>query len=414
MKGRMKALKGSSLPAVMVICVLISLLVLFAFALFDMNNLFYSNYQIQKQRKEDMNSAFVLYCNDSTLLGSFDEADGYKLYQDAPGSVFHYQIRSWGLYERVTVRTSDGTYSSTRLLGKVKECEYEAALWVCSRNMVLSLAGDTRVKGQTFIPMNGISYIQLGDTPFRGREIEDEYIDLADEELPAIDTSVAETIRQLREGRGGNAFPTEEQKPYYSFRNPTGHFDWPGASGQLFIKGNVVLHGDEITLSAGSVLSDVILVGRKVIVEEGFVGSLQIVASDTVIVKANVQLRYPSGVYLEGNEKKTYLSIGSHSQINGYAIVFGDAEQSSGIYVEENYRQDSTASVRGLLYVDGMADVRGEVSGAAYLKECYYLPENGVYAGTIKDARISRNEWIGFPLFFKDSGYRRKEMKTLH
>ncbi len=413
---RMKTLKGSSLPTVMVICVLISLLVLFAIALFDMNNLFYANYHAGKQRKEDINSAFVVYCNDSTLTSLLDREGGYQLYEGDDASLpVHFEIQPWGLYECVTVYTADHTYHSTRLLGKKQDCEYEAALWVCSRDMVLSFAGRSEIKGTTFIPINGISYIQLGDIPFEGKEIRDEYIDLSEVELPPIDTAYIKRLETCRKRADMAALPAKkEADPYYSFRDPTVHFDLADHSGPLCVRGNAVLHADEITLTPEDVLSDVILSARKVTIEEGFAGSLQIMATDTVIIKEHVQLRYPSGVYLEGNDGMTYLEIGNHSQLNGYAIVFGTTEKSSGIHIDENYRQDSTAVFRGLLYVDGIADVRGELSGGVYLTECYYLPENGVYASVLKDARISRNNQMVYPLFFAHSAYRRKEIKTIH
>ncbi len=411
----MKVLKGSSLPTVMVICVLISLLVLFAITLFDMNNLFYSNYHTAKQRKENINSAFVLYSNDSTLISSLTEKNGYQLYEDEANSLVRFQIRPWGLYECVTVSTADTISSSTRLLGKVQDSEYEAALWVCSRDMVLALAGCSESMGKTFIPINGISYIQLGNIPFRGKEISDSYIDLSEIELPPVDSSYIEQIDLLRSQTEASTLPQRnEVSPYYSFGKPTAHFQLSGATDQLCVRGNAVLHADEITISPDAVLSDVILTGRKITIEEGFAGSMQIIATDTVVIGKNVQLHYPSGIYLEGNAGKTYLEIGNHSQVNGYAIVFGSTEKTSGIHIDDNYHQDSTAVFRGLLYVDGIADVRGELSGGIYLKECYYLPENGVYASTMKDARFSRHSQIAYPFFFAHTTYRRKEMKTVH
>lgn len=410
----MKHLSGSSLPTVMVICVLLSLLILFAISLFDMNILFYSVYHNTKQHKEDINSAFVLYCNDSTFLALLEKEQEYKLYEDKPSSTIQVQMKPWGFYECVTISTSENKFSTSRILGKIQDCNYQAALWVCSRDMVLSFAGKTEIDGQVFVPINGISYVQLGNIPFTGKEIEDYNIDLSERELPKLDSLTLDMIDKLRDGKDVNPFPPKhEAKPYYSFEEETSHY-FLSDNTDLQTRGNLILYADEITLTSESKLSEVILVARKVTLDKGFCGSLQIIAQDTVVIKDHVKLQYPSGVYLKGNEGRTYLSLGKHSKLDGYAIIFGTTERSYGLSIDHNYSQDSTAVFNGLLYVDGIADIRGKLSGALYLKECYYFPENGIYAGTINDAIISRNNEIAYPFLFSEASYRRRVIKTVH
>lgn len=413
----MRLFSASALPTVLVISVLVSLLVLFSIMLFNIDALFYSIFHTGRQQKEDLNSAFVLYCNDSTFLKIFEDVNSYLLYEDRPSSAVSLQVRPWGFYECVTVSANDGKAVSVRLLGKVQESSFEAALWVCSRDMILSLAGGTEVEGKIFAPINGLSYVQLPDHHFSGTTLDDSCVDLSERELPTIDSQYFEPAKTLINQQEILTFPSgEAAKPYYSFQEKTAYFYYPEVVEPLHVRGNVVLYADSVSLMAGSILSDIILVARKVTVEEGFTGSLQILATDTVILKDNTHLRYPSGIYLKGNQGKTYLSLGSHSTLSGYAIVFGDVENQSGssLQVDNNYHQAVTANFSGLLYVDGIADIRGEFSGSLYLKECFYLPENGLYAGTICDARISRNRRIAYPFLFSHSSYRRKEIKMVY
>ncbi len=414
---KMKKLKASALPTVMVISVLVCLFVLFAFTLFDINALFYANYHSKRQQKENLNSAFVLYDNDSSLVSSLENSNyEYQLYKDEPSSVVHFAIRPWGFYESVCVHSISNDYHSIRLLGKTQDCEEEAALWVCSRDMALSLAGTTRIDGPVFAPINGINNIQLGNTPFSGKEIDNSDIHLAEKELPDVDSVYLKQIESLRKWEKVSSFPSQDDKTkqYYSFKEETSRFALPRTTEGLVLRGNLMLYADEVTISKESVVSDVILVARKVIVEAGFVGSLQILASDTVILKEHVQLRYPSGIYLKGNESKTYLNIGSKSCVEGYAIVFGSVERGNSLTVDSNYRQESDAVFHGLLYVDGIADINGTLLGAVYVKECYYLPENGIYAGTLYNVKIARDKQIAYPFFFKKSEYRREEIKSVY
>lgn len=57
MLNRNNRLEAATLPVVMVISVLILLVVLFVYSLWDMNFLYYSSYHYKKQQQENLNSA---------------------------------------------------------------------------------------------------------------------------------------------------------------------------------------------------------------------------------------------------------------------------------------------------------------------------------------------------------------------
>lgn len=410
----MKNLRAFSLPTVIVIGILMCLLILFAIALFGFNNYYYSYYHKARQQKEDINSVFVLYCNDSTLMRTIEEEGTYQLYEDNPQTSVSIKTKKWGLYECAEVCAADNSFTSIRLLGKAQECDYEAALWVCSRNMPLSFGGKSEIKGSTYIPTDGIKYVDFGSTIYQGKEIKDFYIDLSEMELPEIDRAYLYLMNNyMKETEVIPSPDNKKYKIYYSFADGEVHYYVPKDIYQFSMKGHVVLHADEIVLSSQTILNDVILLARRVFVDEGFRGSLQIIATDTVILSENAHLRFPSGIYLKGNNDRTYLRMDANSKLDGYAVVFGTTENKSENYVEENFRQAPTATLNGLLYVDGIAHLQGECYGGVYLKECYYLSSDKVYATAICNAGIYRNNQIGFPFFFKQSSYRRKEIKTL-
>ncbi|MDR0894155.1 MAG: hypothetical protein LBN06_02460 [Prevotellaceae bacterium] len=364
-----------ALPTVMTVCVLITLLVLFALTLFSLDSMFYAGYHNGKQLRDDLNSAFVYYCNDSSFNSSHsDTVVTRRLYADRPTSDFRIEVQPWGLYERVGVSFGNDT-RSTRLLGRVQDAPHEAALWLCSHEVALSLAGATQVIGTVYLPFDGINYMEVEGRPFSGETLHKADTRLSDEQLPAADSTAIARMDRILEAS---------------------------------------VH-DRLTLSADQPCHDTIIAARTVIVEEGFVGTLQIVASDTVIISEHAHLRYPSGVYLKNEKVKPYLQLGAHSSLEGYAILFDGSEEipSSGLDVQCNYSQNDSALFRGLLYVDGIADVRGTLQGGIYLKECYYLPPDGIYAGTIHDALITRDSTLAYPLLLKECEYRRREIKTL-
>ncbi|MEG0499684.1 MAG: hypothetical protein RR550_01005 [Rikenellaceae bacterium] len=137
----------------------------------------------------------------------------------------------------------------------------------------------------------------------------------------------------------------------------------------------------------------------KIIVESGFRGERQIFATDTVIIEENVIMKYPSGIYV----KNGYVEIRDSSQVNGYVIVTG------------RYKQFPTAKVRGTLYVDGIAQLQGIISGKIYAKECTYYSPEGIYTNTIYNLTAIENHEIASPILIKNvQHHERRIIKWLY
>ncbi|MGV8094878.1 MAG: hypothetical protein AB2L24_23750 [Mangrovibacterium sp.] len=408
----MKQVSASALPTVLIVSTLILLLMIFAFNLWDMNAIFYYRYHYVRQLKYHVNSGFMLYCSDSSFANRIEPDSSYMLYQEDKSSRIRIAAENWGLYECVRITSAGKEYRSTRLLGKDKECHYEAAFWLNDQNRPLSLSGNTNLEGKIYAPRNGINYTQVRSDYYQGEMIPGIFVKLSEEHLPEIDSAVIDQVDNLCRTQGILSLDNLETTKYHSFQGEAAHFRFGGDIDHLNINGKVVLHGDKIRISSESKLNDVIVTGSKVTVESGFKGSLQIFAEDTVIMEDQVQLDYPSGVYIGGNPSKSYLEIGNHCELHGYAIVMGELKDRTKDFSACYFQADSS-KLYGLLYVSGVAVLNGEISGAAYLADCFYKAEEGDYAGTLYNVKISRNDEVAYPFLLKGE-YRRKEIKSVH
>ena len=409
----MKRLKASALPTVLVLSVIILLLILLAYSLWDMSGFYYSKYRYQKQQQEHLSSASLLYYNDSTHVEALDKEGGYILYDDDEKSKVYYQVKQWGLYQCLTISSYDKSRHSIRFIGKAEESHHRAALWICDKDRSLAIAGNTTIEGLTYISKNGINYIKMVSIPFTGEMIPESNIHLSNRILPAIDSSCIDYVTQLRDTDMSSSFSNISTE-YVNFAGETIHIAVPSIMGNFVARGNVVLHGEDVIISSETKLNDIILLARKVTIESGFEGSLQIFASDTVIIDKGVRLRYPSGAYLRGNKNKTHLELGENSSIDGYAIVFGVRENSASFIPDINYHQQEESILRGLLYVDGIANLKGDIHGAAYIGMCYYLSGEIMYVETLFNTQIKRNNNIAYPFLFSQGKYKRKEIKSVH
>lgn len=408
-------MEAFSLPAVMVIAVLVMLLILSAFSLRTLDFRSYSLYREGKQRRLDLRSATALYMCDSTLLAGRDSVR-VSLYGEGEDSISIVRHR-WGFYEAVTVRHgADDPFGKTYLMGREAECSRRAALWLCDHNRPLSLAGRTSLKGTVYVPLNGINYIDIDGKPFGGRPVPQEMLRVSRRQLPRMSDAVwayLDSLKGLRDRSvdwrnvpGGGA--------YRSFGEPAvlAHCDMP-AEVELHLAGNVVLFGDRVVLSGRSEVRDILIIARSVIVGEGFRGSAQIICADSVRVRPGVRLEYPSGIFIDSSgDRAPGVVVGRGSSICGYVgIIMGEKYH----YYLENpcFTLDSQSSVRGLLYIDGSCNLAGDVTGAAYIGDCFYRGKDSFYAGTLNDVTVARDDSLAFPLML-DGPYRRKIMKNLY
>lgn len=357
-------LGGFALPAVLVVSVLILLLILFAYSAVTLNMHRYSLYHEKKQQREDLRSALVLYCTDSTICAAGDSAE-VELF--AGHDAVTVSVEPWGLYEKVTLSNRYPDKYRT-LVGRRYECDVRAAFWLCDRNRALSLAGDARIDGPVYMPLNGINYTEVNRRYYTGEEIPENRLGISSEELPAVDS------------------------------------DRFGYAGELCRQNN-----EKVELQYGT--RDTVICGSAVKIRSGFRGSVQVFASDSVIVEGGASLEYPSGIYVDSGDRRPYVVLEKGAEVCGYVIVTSRNSDSQLRY--PSYVQKNGAKLDGLLYVDGSCNLEGDIRGAAYVKDCYYYSDGNIYAGTLYDARVIRSDSLAFPIFLKGR-YGRKMIKKMH
>lgn len=357
-------LRGFALPAVLVASVLILLLILFAYSAVTIDMHRYSLYHDKKQLREDLKSALVLYCADSSLC-AIDDSSEVNMFADH--DKVKISVGRWGLYEKVAFSNSYPDQYHV-LVGRRYECEEKAAFWLCDRNRAFSLAGDARIEGLVYMPLNGINYTEVNMRYYTGKQIPEDRLRISSKGLPDVDSI------QMRHA-------------------------W-----------DLCRQSDE-TVELSSASRDTIICGSVVRIKAGFEGSIQIFASDSVFVEDGVTLEYPSGIYVDSGEKRPYVCLEKGAEVCGYIIVISQNSDSQLRY--PSYIQKAEATLNGLLYVDGSCNIEGDINGAAYVKDCYYYSNGNVHAGTIYDARIVRCDSLAFPIFLKGP-YGRKMIKKMH
>ena len=393
-----------ALPTVLVASMLIMLLVMSGYSALTMNLQSYAMYHAHKQHRLDLQSALVRLCRDS-LFCPEGETVSAEIFPDHPVRI---TVRRWGLYE--TAALSAGNSSGIALIGRRHECPEQAAFWINDRDRPLSLAGDARIEGTAYIPAGGINYTEVQGDYYSGEMLPPERIRLASGTLPAIDSAYLRYAMEVFGADLHNFTDNDaDDSRYRSFSSATAISYVKTVSGPYL--GNIILTGDTVEITDFAEISDIIISARKVTVRSGFRGKMQVFCSDTVILEPGVRLEYPSGIYIDSDKTRPYAEIGEGSTVAGYIVVTGDTDDIQ--LSHPAYVQRPEARINGLLYIDGTCNIKGYISGAAYIRECFYRDSRNVYPRTLYNVRIERNDSIAYPILLSGE-YRRMYIKNLH
>lgn len=162
---RCKHISASVLATVLVVSALMLLLVFGVLALWEADFVFFSRAGYVSQQRANLESAFLWYKVDSTLINQLDDCNNIQLYDSLSDSRVHISIYPWGLYEAVRVHASDPRISSVRLFGAThpvpplrNQC---CNLWYSTKGTTLSLTGRTVLHGFLRLPRQGVQYGQI-------------------------------------------------------------------------------------------------------------------------------------------------------------------------------------------------------------------------------------------------------------
>lgn len=391
------------LPAVIVITFLMALGVLAILSLWEMESQAFVRNNHAKARRADVQSAFVLYRNHPDIYVAGTE-NIVRLYDSLEVSDVAIARRPWGLYEVVSVTSVSGRNHRTSIMGLRPPTADSVNFYYANNNGSLTVTGNTNLHGRILAPKNGIIYGQMRSVFFGGEKIAPNLIGISENAIPKPCVSAKKEIGELfalfdeyRPSIAGDSLA----RSFYSDETLVAGIP-DGILKYCSFGGNVKLAGDRIRIDSTCTLDDVIVVGRRVTVGGGFRGTVQIFASDSLVLERGVCLEYPSGIYSGG-----YAELRDYAVVNGYAVVCAAGTPDVR---NPDYRQSRLAKVRGMLYVDGNAQFQGVVSGPVYLSKALYYSPEGYYKDMIYDASVLVNTQMAMPLWFS-SGEKREDIK---
>lgn len=354
-------MKGSAMPLAIMFSAFTALFLAASMGHWQENTMLYSRNDAIRQADAAIYASCLICCRDMSIL---EERTEHVHIQPFPGKNIEVAVsrRMHGLYEMLTFRTrlpGGGERCSVRLIGNSAD-KTGSSVVVKDMGREISIGDECLIESPLYVPQGRYRPLsQAGD----GRHRLSGNLDVRKSPavLPGTDARAAGAIRMI-----------------YSDTYP-----------------------DNIFLSNADSIPDMVISARNVTVGSTFRNSVQIFAQDSIVLEDGAFLEYPSGIHVMSPDG--IIIIKGNSVVEGYAIVSatdGKCDYKAG---KINYIQSDSSIVRGLVMVDGKAEVRGTVTGSLYITYPVSRKGHGYSPMTIRGLTQIDGYHLPYPVFISGS-----------
>lgn len=370
-------LKSSSISYALFAVVLIGILMLSLVMIVSYNNILFTKYWSQvdliDKAKSIVDYSVENYNKFEGKQSTFEELEEFNDALVKKGK--------WGMLDMLQYKVFENKDTIRETLFLSPKVEDKTALTLINNQKHFSLAGNSIIEGDVKVPFKIIKQLNLSNT-FINKFTHKGWLKESVNELPSI-----------KKNRINTNFINVDLDYVNSndFFNSTKLIELTVSKKLegVKIKGNYVVDcKSKLEINKTVVLEDVIIKGEEVDIFEGFSGSLQIFATKKVVIGKNVRLKYPSVIYVHGDDELE-IQVGEGSEISGGVILNSKDNHSSKIKVSKG------AVINGDLYCKGVLEFEGVMNGAVYSNEFYLNTGESEYKNAAMNLKLNK-----LPVFF--------------
>ncbi len=406
-----KKLRGSSLVVTVVIALVLAILCSSLILLAYYNRQNEQTSDIEFRLNNNIESAINLVLADSIIYVSL-QTDRLDLFQEGNDSVV-ISRRLWGLFQVGDINAFYGRFSrkKTFFYGSALPDSLNGCLYLADHQRSLSLVRETKLVGDAYLSKAGLKAGYIDQQGFSFDKLIEGEIKISNKALPGLSEEVTGNIKNLL----GICHDTAQTKGMQLYIDQDSIFrsfaDVPlliFKSGKTILEncnlnGQVIIFSDSILeISSTAMLKDVILVAPSIRIKEGFRGTVQAIANDSLIVENNCFLDYPSSLILQKRETETLqnrLIIGEGCKISGIVISLCDNDDLYKSYIG----MGAKTIINGVVYAMGYLNLGANVTGTVLTDFFIHKTPSVIYENYLADIEINRKKLSGFflasPLF---------------
>lgn len=391
--------KAHSLLYAVYVCLLVAVLcggLLLLANLYNQLNLYYVTHESLYMT----NQSSVNYALGNSLITDED-----ILIEEETGIQSQFLVKNHGLLPLLLTESfvKNDTVASVHFIGQ-KVANTNTALYMANFTQSLTLSGDVSIKGSMFMPTERFKEAYINNKPNQ-ISIQGEKA-ISEIQLPVL----SDKCKSIFENRNSvksslNEFEKKNDSIYVnSFFNETIEFQIGSVTLEnKIIKGNFIISAtDSIYIRKNNILEDVIIIAPKVAIEEGFEGTIQVFARESITIEKKVTLNYPSVVALYNNSEinEAFILIDEEVKIAGLVMLFGN----DLVHLDKNTLEiKEKGKIMGTIYCTGILTLKSDVYGAVYTSKLNHKTTSSSYSNTLADITIDVTKkpkvFIDMPIF---------------
>lgn len=395
----LKKVKAGALQYVLVISVIIAILILAFITLMHLHKKVQLKGALYKKSIENVQHTFDLL--------ETQKINDTNLNQLNNTSVI---TKDWGIYKSVFVASTEKNefFEKVGLLGGFNR--KKKALYLQENNKPLAIVGNTKIVGDASIPKLGIKRGNIAGTSYNNNTLLYGRSTLSTTKLPEIENiSVIKKYASshLLDGKT-SFFELEEGKHFKnSFKKETLVYNsnYPIHLKNISLTGNILIKSNSsIIVHSSAILEDVILVAPKITVQNKVNGTFQAFAKNTIEVKPNSTLNYPSALVLINDKKIDHknnpeIIIEENCQIKGSILLYSTSKTMNfkpQIHIKEK------TTITGEVYCNQNLELLGTVYGSVYTNHFLTKQFGSTYINHLYNVEINStklpNQFSGLPI----------------
>lgn len=407
-----KKLKASALFYALIVAIVMALVSSALISMTYYHRLIINYGYIQEKLMRNAESGWNLLLTDKRAIISSTTID---LFNNQTDSV-RISKKRWGLFEiamsQAFQQSLRGQEESTKigLLGVSPDKVDQSALYLQDNRKPLSISGQTQIIGTAFLPKSGVKSAYVNQQSYEGTSLIYGEQKQSQRILPPIQKEAIVYHEAQFKHLSPSSFYELGDSTEQSFLAETLYCrDKVIRINEKHLKGNICLIADSlIYIGRNTVIEDLVVYAPFVVVEEGFVGQLQIFAQRKIEIGAYSTLQYPSVVALlkpRSSYNNPSINIREHAKIQG--LVFAYQHKTDNYPPLINVEKE--ALLEGQIFVHGTLDLKGTVYGNVtcsnfLLKTSATTYDNHLFNVTIDVGQ--RNKFYKSSIFKKERGKR--------
>ena len=358
----------------------------------------YADFYLQQDRlKDNVESALRLVMTNPTLV-SYNERKVLDVFGDQQDSVSILKTR-WGAFTNweISSNWSGSSYTKYFMTGVNFQKGEPIALYLTEKDNYLSVSGSTLIRGNAYLPKLGVrkAYIE-GSGSAQEKMIDGEKFRSA-RLLPKPDSLFIKYLSKWLNGRFNDmdsimTFEHALQKGF--LRNPFSKRPLILYSNNdilmdngLVLEGNILIYSSKsIVVQKNAKLNTCLLFAPVVKFIEGFTGSVQAFASDSMFVEKGCKLKYPAYIGLLNEAfNNCIIKIEKGASIEGGIFVW---QKNKAVHEPYILIEDS-ATITGQVFCKGNIELKGTINGSVYCNGFNLRTASSFYENHLLNATIN-------------------------